>query len=92
MEQATPAQFMFCFTLATSVHDYSTRFASGENLVLRNVNTTQYGIRSIKFYGAKLWNSVPGDCRDSPTSHSFSKYLLDQYHKLSQNQLCSTVD
>ena len=62
----------------------------GGNLALSDVNTTHYGIRSIKFYGAKLWNSVPGDCRDSPTSHSFtsrfSKYLLHQYHKISQNQ------
>ena len=68
-QQSTPAHFKSCFTLATSVHDYNTRFAYGGNLALPNVNTTQYGIRSIKFYGAKLWNSVPGDCGDSPTSH-----------------------
>ena len=70
-QQATPAQFKFYFIQATSVHGYNTRFASGKNLTLPNVNTTQYGIRSITFYGAKLWKSAPGDCRDSPMSHSF---------------------
>ena len=88
-QQSTPAEFKFCFTQATFVHGYNTRFACGVNLALPNVNTTQYGIHSIKFYGTKLWNSVPGDCRDSPTSHSFrskfNKDLLDQYD-ISLNQ------
>ena len=30
------------FTQATSVHGYNTHFATGENLVLHNVNTTHY--------------------------------------------------
>ena len=85
-QQSTLAQFKSCFTPATSVHDYNTRYASGGNLALPNINTTHYGICSIKFYGAKLSNSVPGDCRDSSTSHyfrnRFSKYLLDQYYNI----------
>ena len=86
-QQFTPAQFKFYFIQATSVHGYNTHFASGGNLTLPSVNTTQYGINSRKFHGTKLWNSVPGDCRNGPTSHSFrsNEYLLNEYD-ISPNQ------
>ena len=67
-QHSTPAQFKFYFIQAISVHGYNTRFASGGNLTLSNVNTTRYGIRSLK-----LCNSVPGDCRDSLASHFVQK-------------------
>ena len=39
------------------------------NLYVASVNTTQYGLRSLKFIGLRLWNSLP-------TSITYSKFLL----------------
>ena len=42
----------------TSVHSFSTRQSCNRNLNVASVNTTQYGLRSLKFTGARLWNSL----------------------------------
>ena len=46
------------FKFTSSVHSYSTRQSCNRNLNVASVNTTQYGSRSLKFTGARLWNSL----------------------------------
>ena len=47
------------FTLLHLVHQHFTRQASKGNLFRHIVNTTQYGIRSVEYTGAILWNNLP---------------------------------
>ena len=44
------------------------------NLYVASVNTTQYGLHSLKFTGPRLWNSLP-------TSISNSEILLEYFFK-----------
>ena len=46
----------------SSVHPYYTR-QSNDNLFLNQVRTTQYRLRSFRFSGVKLWNSLPLDIK-----------------------------
>ena len=47
------------FKFTYFVHSYSTRQSCKRNLYVASVNTTQYGLRSLKFTGPRLWNSLP---------------------------------
>ena len=51
--------FLLFIRFTSSVHLYSTRQSSFGNLYVTSVNTTQYGLRSLKFIGPHLWNSLP---------------------------------
>ena len=53
-----PIQYSSYFSKASNVHHHQTRFASSENLYINQVSTTQYGLRTVHFSGAKLWNSL----------------------------------
>ena len=59
----TLLQFLFgdYFTQLSEFHQYNTRSASRGDLFLVRKNTMQYGLRSICFNGAKLWNTIPSD-------------------------------
>lgn len=56
-----------CFTdyfkPISSVHSYYTRQSLNENLFVNTANTTQYGIRSLRYNGTTLWNSLPIDVK-----------------------------
>ena len=41
------------------IHNYPTRQSVNENLFIKSIRTTQYGIRSLHFTGSHLWNSLP---------------------------------
>ena len=45
------------------------------NLYVASVNTTQYGLRSVKFTGPRLWNSLPTRITNSNTLRIFRKTL-----------------
>ena len=47
------------FLLNSCVHHYSTRQASQDDLYLFRRNSLQYGLKSIRYLGAKLWNTLP---------------------------------
>ena len=52
-------QYSSYFSKASNVHHHhQTRFASNENLYIDQINTTQYGLCTVHFSGAKLWNSL----------------------------------
>ena len=59
----------------SSVHSYSTRQSCNRNLFVASVNTTQYGLRSLKFTGPRLWNSLPTSITNSNSLRIFRKTL-----------------
>ena len=59
-----PSRFHNSFESATNVHQYSTRQATKNDIFLTRKNTLQYGIRSMRFFGAKSWNNIPVDIKD----------------------------
>ena len=70
-----PPCFSENFKFTSSVHSYSTRQSSNRNLYLASVNTTQYGLRSLKFTGPRLWNSLPTSLTTSNSLRIFRKTL-----------------
>ena len=60
-----PIYFNHYFVKCSQVHGYSTRLASYGNLFLERKNIFQYGIRSIKYNGARLWNMIPSHIREA---------------------------
>ena len=70
-----PHCFSEYFKFTSSVHSYSTRQSSKRNLYLASVNTTQYGLRSLKFTGPRLWNSLPTSLTTSNSLRIFCKTL-----------------
>ena len=78
-----PAYFHNFFVHCAQIHSYSTRLASRGDLFLERKNTFQYGIRSIEYNGARLWNMVPVHIRESSSSSVFrsnlKKYFLNKY-------------
>ena len=59
----TPSCFADYFKPISFDHPYYTRQSNNDNLFLNQVQTTQYGLRSLCFFGAKLWNSLPLDIK-----------------------------
>ena len=70
------------FLLSSSVHQYSTRQASQGDLYMFKQNSLQYGLKSIRYHGAKLWNTLPLELRNAPTKVMFKTklkiYLLNK--------------
>ena len=78
-----PAFFHSFFVQCAQIHSYSTRLASHGDLFLERKNAFQYGIRSVEYKGARLWNIVPVHIRESPSLSVFrsnlKKHFLYQY-------------
>ena len=47
------------FTQISAIHSYNTRGAARGDYFIVRKNTLVCGIRSICFYGAKIWNNIP---------------------------------
>ncbi len=75
VNKTSPSCFHDFFLLNSSVHQYSTRKASQGDLYLSRMNSLQYGLKSIRYLGAKLWNALPVEIRNAPSKISFKKQL-----------------
>ena len=67
------------FTPLSSIHDHVTRKSAKGDLYVSQINTTQYGKRTVKFAGAILCNGLPTTIRGSPSLNIFKKRLKDFY-------------
>ena len=71
------------FISIASKHGKGTRQSTRGNLFLERQHTIQYGIRSVQYSSAKLWNSIPPEIRLSSTIKQFrtklKKYYLKSY-------------
>ena len=70
-----PICFNNFFLLGSSVHQYCTRQANKGDLYLVNRNTLQYGLKSLRYLGAKLWNDVPVEIRNIRLKNLFKLQL-----------------
>ena len=82
----TPDYFSHYFKHVSDVHSICPRQAIRDDLFLERRHTIQYGIRSIQYFGAKLWNSIPVELRSlksaSQLRAKLKVYFLSQYDKL----------
>ena len=70
-----PLCFNDYFKFTSSVHRYSACQSCHGNLYITSVNTIQYGLRSLKFTGSCLWNSLPTSISKSISLALFCKAL-----------------
>ena len=55
----SPSHFHNYFQLSNTVHSHETRQAARGDIFQSIRTTFFYGLRSIKYFGAKLWNGIP---------------------------------
>ena len=80
VNKISPSCFHSFFELVESVHPYLTRQATNNDIFLNQKNTLQYGLRSVRYFGAKCWNSIPSEIKSSPSCfHSFFE-LVESVH------------
>ena len=46
-----------------------------ELLVRPKVNTTNYGLKSVRSYGSKIWNSLPQTYKEAVTTKEFKSVI-----------------
>ena len=82
VNKTSPECFHNFFVFSSSVHQYCTRQASQGDLYLTRQNSLQYGLKSLCYLGAKLWNILPAELRNAPSKLSFKAklktYLLNK--------------
>ena len=80
----SPVCFHNFFKSVESVHQYGTRQAGKDDIFLPQKNTSQYGLRSVRYCGAKCWNDVPVDIKRSPSVKIFHQklktFLFEHYY------------
>ena len=81
-----PTIFSGFFARNRETHLYNTRAANDYCLIKCKLNIRQF---TLKYYGAKLWNSVPNDIRLAKSENIFKvkykKYLLSNFENLIRN-------
>ena len=75
VKKTSPRCFHDFFLFSSSVHQYSTRQASQGDLHMSRKNSLQYGLKSIRYLGAKLWNTLPLELRNAPSKALFKTKL-----------------
>ena len=70
----------------SSIRSNNTRQSQIDNLFVKSVHTTQYGIRSLSYTGSKLWNSLSIDVTKIKPFSSFRQYIknsvIDGYNTI----------
>ena len=61
-----PFFFHNIFETLASVHHHDTRQASKGDIFMTYKNSLQYGLRSVRYAGAKSWNSITDVNKQSP--------------------------
>ena len=89
LNKTAPVYFHDYFVSCSQLHHFSTRLAFRGDLFLERKKTSQYGMRSIEYNGARLWNMLPVSIRESSSGSVFQfelkKHLL--IHRIIQNVL-----
>ena len=59
----------------SSIHSYETRQSSRGDIYAEKQNTSHFGSSSIQYMGAKLWNELPLEVRNSASKFLFKRDL-----------------
>ena len=70
-----PSCFVNYFNPVSSIHSYNTRHSQIDNLFVKSVHATQYGIPSLSYTGPKLWNSLSIDVKKIKPFSSFRQHI-----------------
>ncbi len=73
----SPSHFQNYFQLSNTVHSHETRQAARGDIFQPIRNTFLYGLRSIKYIGAKLWNCIPTFIKVSASFNTFKSKLKE---------------
>ena len=81
LNKLAPHYFHSYFSINSSIHSYYTRHSTHGDIYIEKKNTLQFGLRSIRCMGAKLWNDLPLEVRNSTSKFLFKRkvklYLQD---------------
>ena len=77
MQQTVPDYLQNIFSHMHSVHRYSTRASTNNDLVLPKPNTNQLK-RTFKYRGAQIWNSLDGHLRNIQSLGTFRSTYIKQ--------------
>ena len=65
------------------IHSIYTRQALNKNKPIKSFNTDQFGKRSLRYFGATLWNRISVEIKESHSLTTFMKklknYKIDSY-------------
>ena len=75
LHKLAPHYFHSYFSLNSSIHSYETRHSTRGDIYVVEKNTLQFGLRSIRYMGAKLWNDLPLEVRNSTSKFLFKRKL-----------------
>ena len=75
INKIAPSYFHSFFALVETVHQYGTRQAKKNDIFITQKNTLRYGLRSLRYFGAKCWNDISIDIKSSPSACSFRQKL-----------------
>ena len=64
------------FNYISNIHDHSTRQETKGDIFVERKNTMQYGIKSFRSDGTKLWQTIPIEIRTSPSISTFRSNFL----------------
>ena len=82
----SPSCFVNYFNPVSSIHSYNTRQSQIDNLFVKSVHITQYGIRSLSYTSPKLWNSLSVAVKKIKLFSSFRQYIknsvIDGYNTI----------
>ena len=83
VNRISPSVFHNIFEILSDVHQHDTRQARKGDIFMTRHDTLQYGERSIRYTGAKSWNNIPFNIKQSPSVTSFRRQV--KLHLFSTN-------
>ena len=85
----SPVHFQTYFNKTLTIHQISTRQAVRGDQFVDNRSTIQYGIRSIPYLEARIWNDLPLFIRNSPSMTNLKKPLKIHFLSTYKHQVNS---
>ena len=83
INKLSPVYFHNYFTPDSSVHRFGTRQATRGDLYISLKRTTLYGLKTVQYFGSKLWNTLPLFIRVASSITIFQTrlkaYFIDSY-------------
>ena len=83
INKLSPVYFHNYFTPDSSVHRFGTRQATRGDLYISLKRTTLYGLKTVQYFGSKLWNTLPLFIRVASSITIFrtrlKAYFIDSY-------------
>ena len=83
INKLSPVYFHNYFTLDSSVHRFETRQATRGDLYISLKRTTLDGLKTVQYFGSKLWNTLPLFIRVAASITDFRSklkaYIIDSY-------------